>query len=266
MVAFAVATGAGGLATEELVAFVALVPLWVVGAKLFGLYGADEQRIDHSTVDEIVAVVLLDTVASWALVAAAYLAGRLDTLAGDVVLFWLVALAAVVTVRSGTRALVRRRPSFRQRALILGADETGRLVERKLRQHPEYGVDVVGFADDRANPEIETIGVATELPELVRTLGVERVIVTFGAAVAGGDARRDPLARRARRLRRPRPAPVRDRRPERAHPLDRGAAADRPAAGRACRARSGSSSGRSTSRARSSGSCSRCRSSSSCRS
>ena len=180
VVAYAVATGAGGLATDELVAFLAIVPLWVVGAKLFGLYGADEQRIDHSTVDEIVAVVLLDTVASWTLVAAAYLAGRLDTLAGDVVLFWLVALGAVVTVRSVTRALVRRRPSFRQRALILGADETGLLVARKLRQHPEYGVDVVGFADDRANPEIETIGAATELPELVRTLGIERVIVTSG--------------------------------------------------------------------------------------
>jgi len=182
-IAYAVATTAGGgrPASTELAAFLALVPVWVVGAKLFGLYGADEQRIDHSTVDEIVAVALLDTAACWTLVAAAYLAGRLQTVAGDVLLFWLVALGAVVAVRSVTRAVVRRRPSFRQHALILGADETGRLVARKLRQHAEYGVDVVGFVDEETDASEETIGVPAELPELVRTLGVERVIVTFGS-------------------------------------------------------------------------------------
>ena len=51
---------------------------------------------------------------------------------------------------------------------------------RKLRQHPEYGVDVVGFADERPDLDVETIGATAELPELVRTLGVERVIVTSG--------------------------------------------------------------------------------------
>jgi len=182
VVAFAVASAAGTRprAAEEVVAFVVLIPLWVVGAKLFGLYGADEQRIDHSTVDEIAAVALLDTVASWTLVTAAYLTGRLETLAGDVLLFWLVALAAVVAVRSVTRALAHRLPGFRQRALILGADETGRLVARKLLQHPEYGVDVVGFADEQPDTGMETIGAPAELPELVRTLGVQRVFVTAG--------------------------------------------------------------------------------------
>ena len=32
--------------------------------------------------------------------------------------------------------------------MIVGAGTTGRLVERKLAAHPEYGLEVVGFVDD----------------------------------------------------------------------------------------------------------------------
>lgn len=168
----------------ELGAFLVLLPFWIVAAKLFGLYGADEQRIDHSTVDEIVAVVLLGTVASWALFAVSHLAGRLPELSGKLLVFWLAAVGAVVTVRSVTRAVLRRRPGFRQRVLILGAGSTARLVARKLRQHAEYGVDVVGFVDEWAGGKDETVGTPAELPELVSRLGVERVIVAFGSQSA----------------------------------------------------------------------------------
>ena len=167
----------------ELAAFVALLPLWVVAAKLFGLYGADEQRIDHSTVDETVSVVLLTTEACWVLFGAAYLAGRLPELSGRLLVFWLVAIPAVMIGRSTARAIFHRRPAYRQRVLILGAGDTGRLVARKLQHHAEYGVDVVGFVDERAEGQddgIVTIGTPAELPELVRRFDIERVIVAFG--------------------------------------------------------------------------------------
>jgi exopolysaccharide biosynthesis polyprenyl glycosylphosphotransferase len=186
-IAYAAAQAAGPAQwppAAELAAFAVLLPLWVVAAKLFGLYSADEQRIDHSTVDETVAVVLLATVAGWALFGAAHLAGRLPELSGTLLVFWLVAIPAVMTGRSAARAFFHRRPTYRQRALILGAGDTARLVARKLRQHAEYGVDVVGFVDEHmegCDDGIVTIGTPAELPELVRRLGIERVIVAFGS-------------------------------------------------------------------------------------
>lgn len=166
-----------------LATFAVLLPLWVVAAKLFGLYGADEQRIDHSTVDETVAVILLATVACWALFGVAHFTRRLPELGDALFVFWLAAITAVVAGRSAARAFFHRRPAYRQRAVILGAGDTGRLVARKLRQHAEYGVDVIGFVDERTDGHdggVEMIGTPTELPELVRRLDIERVIVAFG--------------------------------------------------------------------------------------
>ena len=45
--------------------FFATLPLWVLMAKIYGLYEHDEERTDHSTVDEIVGIFHLVTVGAW---------------------------------------------------------------------------------------------------------------------------------------------------------------------------------------------------------
>ena len=40
----------------QVVVFIALLPLWVVAAKLYGLYDRDEERATYSTADEVVSV------------------------------------------------------------------------------------------------------------------------------------------------------------------------------------------------------------------
>src|SRR5438105_2987749 len=50
--------------TETLV-FLATLPVWLLGAKLFGLYDHDQQRTDHTTSDEIVGVVNMVTLGTW---------------------------------------------------------------------------------------------------------------------------------------------------------------------------------------------------------
>ena len=56
---------------RELLFFAAALPLWIVLTKLYGLYERDEERTDHSTVDDVVGVFHLVTVGTWLL----YLAG-----------------------------------------------------------------------------------------------------------------------------------------------------------------------------------------------
>ena len=68
--------------------------------------------------------------------------------------FWFLAL---VGRRGGAigcaRTLARRQPAYVQNTLIVGAGDVGQLVGRKLLQHPEYGINLVGFVD--AEPEGE---------------------------------------------------------------------------------------------------------------
>src|SRR3954451_18219796 len=46
---------------RHVVLLVAMLPAWVVVAKLYGLYDRDEERADHSTADELAGVVSLVT-------------------------------------------------------------------------------------------------------------------------------------------------------------------------------------------------------------
>src|SRR5262245_51582805 len=59
------AVGAG----DEVLVFVATLPLWIAVAHFYGIYGRDEQRANHSTADDLVGVFHLVTIGSWLFVA-----------------------------------------------------------------------------------------------------------------------------------------------------------------------------------------------------
>ena len=72
-----------------------------------------------------------------------------------------------------------------QNCIIVGAGDVGQLLGRKILQHPEYGINLVGFVDanpKELRPELEhtsVLGTPDRLPQLVALLDVERVIVAF---------------------------------------------------------------------------------------
>ena len=69
-----VPVGGVGMGIESAI-FLGLLPLWFLGAKLYGLYDRDEERTTHSTADEVVSVFHLITVGVWAYYATSWLAG-----------------------------------------------------------------------------------------------------------------------------------------------------------------------------------------------
>ena len=87
--------------------------------------------------------------------------------------------------RCGARAICRRRPEYVQNTIIVGAGHVGQLIAHKYLQHPEYGINLVGFVDDTPRErrddlgDLILLGSPTELPELVRTHAVERVVIAF---------------------------------------------------------------------------------------
>jgi exopolysaccharide biosynthesis polyprenyl glycosylphosphotransferase len=163
----------------DFVILIASLPVWIVAAKLFGLYDEDESRADHSTLDDLARVFLLVTVGAFPL---ALLAGYEND---EVLLFWACGIAFVTAGRVAARVASRRTIAYVQNAVIVGAGDIGQLVARKLLQHSEYGINLVGFVDSEPKERqanlghVTLLGTPEELADIVRLLGIQRVIIAF---------------------------------------------------------------------------------------
>jgi exopolysaccharide biosynthesis polyprenyl glycosylphosphotransferase len=93
---------------------------------------------------------------------------------------------SISVLRALARAACRRHPLFVQNTIIVGADDAGQLIARKLALHPEYGLRLLGFVDAgedeisaRLQDGLPLLGDIDELEEIVRVLGVRRVVLAF---------------------------------------------------------------------------------------
>jgi exopolysaccharide biosynthesis polyprenyl glycosylphosphotransferase len=172
----------------EILLFTLTLPGWIVLGRLYNLYSRDEERADHSGVDDLFGVFNMLTVGAWLFFAIAYVVGFADPSFPKLAFFWVFAVALVTLARSIARALCRRTDAYVQNTLIVGAGEVGQRIAHKLIQHPEYGVNVVGFVDDMPRERIRGLGYLSilgsteDLRAVASTLEVERVIVAFSRA------------------------------------------------------------------------------------
>jgi exopolysaccharide biosynthesis polyprenyl glycosylphosphotransferase len=169
----------------EAALFAATLPLWVLLCRIYGLYDRDEERTDHSTVDDVVGVFQVVTLGTWGFLLITQLLNLPYPSLGRLVLFWLLAVALIPLLRAASRAIGRRRTAYIQNVIIVGSGQVAHLLADKIEKHPEYGLRVVGFVDkdDRVfasgNGKGSLIGTTEDLPRLVRELGVHRVAVAF---------------------------------------------------------------------------------------
>ncbi len=194
MIAFSVAELAFGHARPgtdhvsiwtEISLFLLTLPGWIVVVKLYGLYDHDEERTDHTTVDDLVGVFHMVTVGTWLFYAGAVLTHIADPNLSKIVVFWALAVVTVTLARGVMRSISRRQLAYVQNAVIVGAGDVGQLIARKLINHPEYGINLVGFVDDEPKERRDDLGSLTllgpteRLTGIVRLFDVERVIIAF---------------------------------------------------------------------------------------
>ncbi|MGH2796343.1 MAG: exopolysaccharide biosynthesis polyprenyl glycosylphosphotransferase [Thermoleophilaceae bacterium] len=169
----------------EILAFLLTVPAWVVITKLYGLYDRDDERANHSTADDFGGVFHMVTVCTWLVIVITYLSNVAHPTPQKLVVFWAVAIAFVCVARAGARALARRNAAYIQNTVIVGAGDVGQLFAKKVLNHPEYGINLVGFVDAKPKERrkdlehVALLGETGRLPAIVRLLDVERVIVAF---------------------------------------------------------------------------------------
>jgi exopolysaccharide biosynthesis polyprenyl glycosylphosphotransferase len=127
------------------------LPVWIVIAKLLGLYEADGRSLRHLTVDEIPQLVL------WALIGMSGLSLFLQVLppgrpdASSAIVAGSIATVSVVGLRAGTRWLWRL-GTPPERVAIVGTADSRRAVKRKLELFSDVHMTVV---EERAVVEIE---------------------------------------------------------------------------------------------------------------
>jgi exopolysaccharide biosynthesis polyprenyl glycosylphosphotransferase len=171
--------------TFEYLTFFVSLPGWILVAKLYGLYERDEERTDHTTVEDMTGVFHLLTIGVWLFFGLTVLTHIASPQVSKLFTFWLVGIVLVAAARIVARTYCRRDVRYLQNTVIVGAGDVGQLVARKLLQHREYGLNLVGFVDDEPRERrvdlewLTVLGSPDELPEIVRLLDVERVIFAF---------------------------------------------------------------------------------------
>jgi len=144
-----------------------LAPVWLVFAKVAGMYDRDQRSLRHLTVDE------LPTLFSWSLMGTAALtllltvtpAGALS--AGAVLRVWIVASIGGFLFRALAR-LLWRRITPPERVVIIGEGALAAAARRKLELFPDIHAQVTD----------ERLLIATDLRDSPDALGnVDRVVV-----------------------------------------------------------------------------------------
>jgi exopolysaccharide biosynthesis polyprenyl glycosylphosphotransferase len=171
VIAAVAASASIATSTTMLIWALSLLPIWVVLAKLFGLYDRDQGAIRPLTLDELPAI------AAWGAAGAVVLGLLLPlTHAGDIGLAEVVRCWAVATVCGGVlRALSRwvwRRTTPAELTAVIGNGQLADAVQRKVELFGDMHLDL---APSRRVPVAVGRQPQADLRRLVR--GLDRVIV-----------------------------------------------------------------------------------------
>ena len=155
--------------TAEMVWSLAVLPFWVVLAKLFGLYDRDQMSIRHLTFDE------LPRIAAWAAAGTASLGALLYVVpvppftVAHATVIWFAIMALAAFLRGGTRWLWRR-ITAPELTIVVGDGELARSARRKIELFDDMHLEIVELDD--ALPPGGQHGDAKALARLV-----DRIIV-----------------------------------------------------------------------------------------
>jgi exopolysaccharide biosynthesis polyprenyl glycosylphosphotransferase len=161
----------------------------VLALALFFTKGMYKTPIELRMLDEIRLVVPTTAIAAVTTIAVAAAAGDPDPALG-VLAALLLATACVVAGRTSLIAFERHARKHReagQRTLIVGAGNVGRLVAKRLVEHPEIGLKPVGFLDKEPldtgeSAELPVLGASWDLEQVAAERQVDHVVVAFSTA------------------------------------------------------------------------------------
>jgi exopolysaccharide biosynthesis polyprenyl glycosylphosphotransferase len=159
----------------------ATIPVWLAVFKTYGLYDRDIKRISHSTVDDLpwlVHALLVSCLLLWLF----YKMLPVHQLVfSDVLTFAASSAAAILFLRWGARKLATGFLGH-ERVLFIGDGKPTELLARKMRAHPEYGLEPLGLVTTSAaspNGELSLIHQLDDedFSDLLTRLRPDRIVI-----------------------------------------------------------------------------------------
>jgi exopolysaccharide biosynthesis polyprenyl glycosylphosphotransferase len=155
-------------------------PVWILVAKLHGLYDNDHRRIRHSTLDELPSLVsasVLGTLALDGLLSLSPVGPLSPTSAIGV---GVGTLGGSFALRGAIRFLWHRLTSI-PTGIVIGPAAAADLVARRISTHPETRLALVGYLSLHAgerSAELPRLGSVEDIAKVAREAAIERVVVT----------------------------------------------------------------------------------------
>ena len=170
----------------QLIWGLATIPAWVVVFKMYGLYDRDAKRVSHSTVDDVPWLFHALVVGGLALWILYKLAPPANLTLRQGIAFFAVAFVGVFVGRAAVRSVARVAIPA-ERCVFLGSGAMARLLIDKVRAHPEYGLEPVGYVDtaetnvEDLRRELPYLGTLLDLESICYEAAVDRVVVVAPA-------------------------------------------------------------------------------------
>jgi exopolysaccharide biosynthesis polyprenyl glycosylphosphotransferase len=179
--AFAIA-GSHGRSPREGFWILLTLPLWAVLFRVYGLYERPLRRIEPTHLDDAASLLhalLIGTLGLWVFFSLGP-TRRLDL--EEVILFGLLAITLIAVTRVALRT-VSLRVQGAERVLVVAPMDQVRIIQRKLENHPGYGMHVVAAmppcGEEADGPGLRICGSFGELPPLVSSGQIDHVMVQF---------------------------------------------------------------------------------------
>jgi exopolysaccharide biosynthesis polyprenyl glycosylphosphotransferase len=190
--AVATALGSRGSAVPVMpAAWLACFAVLVLG--LSWLRGMYQPRLKLELLDNLRGLVGVTSLSAMAVLSMRVLLTDATIDAAEVLRPWAFATAYVAAGRAAlnwSQLAARREGEASKPTLIVGAGRIGRLTARRLLEHPEFGLQPIGFLDKEPLDEagdhgLPVLGSSWDLERIVREYGVQQVIMTFSTAPHG---------------------------------------------------------------------------------
>ena len=151
-----------------------------------GLY---DWHVRLQILDDVRGIVVATALAGTTILSLRVVLGQADGVAAQSVRLWAFAASYLVVGRLAlewSRLHTRRAGDTAKPTLIIGAGRIGHLVANRLIEHPEFGLQPVGFLDKEPladpHPKVPILGASWDLEHVIQERAIEHVVVAFSTA------------------------------------------------------------------------------------
>lgn len=187
--AFSFSTALGGARESELqygLWFALTLPGWALLFRAYGLYSRPVRSFEPTHLDDLSRLfhaMVLGTLALWVFYKLIPPVKQLNL--EEVTVFWLSGLTLTALLRRAMRAINLKRQGA-ERVLLVASARDALVMERKLGNHPEYEMKLVGVAADGRPDEalgLPLIDSMDEVEAMLSTNQVDHVIVRLDSPI-----------------------------------------------------------------------------------